>query len=212
MKNFRTFLAIIVISCIVCLTGCSSDDDLNPIIGTWSNSYDDGNCIESADLIISEDGSFDISEYSNCEIGGDSEVDASGTWEIANGLLYIYLTYSSDLEEIPTGVEIPLYYFITSTGKLSITDEEDIYERDGSGTGIVGAWFQENGECDLALTIYANGTYDYEDCEEESEGTFVTSGDRMTIDVGTEDEEVKYFKVFGNYVVITDTESLFTRQ
>jgi len=211
MKNFRTFLAIIVISCIACLTGCSSDDDLNPIIGTWSSSYDDGNCIESADFIISENGSFTISEFSDCEIGGDSEVDASGTWEIANGLLYIRLTESSDLEELPTGVEIPLYYFITSTGQLSITDEEDIYERDGGGTGIVGAW-QINGECVEDLIFYTNGTYDYEDCDETFNGDYVISGDRLTADVGTEDEAIMFFKVFGNYLAITDAESIFTRQ
>lgn len=212
MKNFKTFLAIIVVSYIACLTGCSSDDDLNPLVGTWSSSYNDGNCDESTDLIISEDGSLDISEYSDCEIGGNSEVDASGSWEIANGLLYIHFTHSSDLEEIPTGVEIPLYYFITSTGKLSLTDEEYIFERDGGGTGLVGAWLQENDECDIALTIYNNGTYDYEDCKIESEGTFVTSGDRLTVDIDTDDEEVKYFKVFGNYLAITDAEELFTRQ
>jgi hypothetical protein len=212
MKNLRTLLVLIVISCVACLTGCSSDDDLNPIIGSWSNNYDDGNCDNSTDLIISENGAFSISEYEDCEIGGDWEAEASGTWEIVNGLLYIRFTYSSDLEELPTGVNIPLFYYITSNGKLSLTDEEDIFQRDGGGTGLIGAWIQDNDECGIALSLYANGTYDYEDCEMEFDGTYVTSGDHMTVDIGTEDEEVKYFKVFGNYLAIDDVEDLFTRQ
>jgi len=241
MKFFRTFLAIIVVLCIASLTGCSSDADLNPIVGTWRNIDAGGICI--SDWIISKDGSFDYSAYSDSEEGGCYEIDLHGTWAVANGLFYINITDSSEPWKLPDwyqpDIDIPLYCFITSTGKLSITctnnlsitGEESIYERDGSGTGIIGAWIQENDECgiplvitgngyldpvycecDGTLTIYANETYDYYDCEKEFEGTYVTSGDRLTFDIGTEDEEIKYFKVFGNYLAIDDEEDLFTRQ
>lgn len=213
MKFFKTFLAIIVVSCIACITGCSSDDDLNPIIGTWRNSDAEGNCI--ADWIISKDGSFEFSAYSDCEGCGCYEFDMHGTWAIANGLLYVNITDYSDPEKLPDwyqpDIDIPHYFFITATGKLSITAEDNIYERDGSGTGIVGTW-HENGECYKDYIFYTNGTYDYEECDDIFNGDYVTSGDRLTLDIDTEDEEVMYFKVFGNYLAIDNEEDLFTRQ
>lgn len=212
MKFFRTFLAIIVISCIACLTGCSSDDDLNPIIGSWSKSIDTGtpdwgNCIITTDLIISKNGTFDKSKYYDCEIGEDWESVDSGTWEVANGLLNVNLTDD----------EISYYYFITSTGQLSLTDGDYIFERQDSGTGIVGYWLREYGNGHSRLNFYANGQRLYNQiCDEENclgiMETYVTSGDRMTIEIGTEYEYVQYFKLFGNYLAIDDEENLFTRQ
>lgn len=214
MKNFRMLLVLVFFSCVACLTGCSSDE--NPLIGTWSNSYTDADtdCLESSDLTILEDGTFSIYKASECSgIEGDWEFEAHGIWETANGLLYITLSTSSDTEEMPIHIEIPFFYFITSAGQLAMAGEEEVFERDGSGSGIVGLWDELSEDCPAAITIKTNGTYDYDDCGDSFSGTYQTSSDRLRIfDEDLNDLVNGYYKVFGNYLVIMDGDYLYTKE
>lgn len=203
------------------LAGCSNNDSdpVPSIVGSWVISDSSGDCDYDSDFDINANGTFSIEESEDCPGTLDDYAwGGIGEWDIENGILVVYFTSTDPVNpDIDLGEDILLYYFIGSNGKLSITGELDMFQREGSGSGIVGSWKSKDGEEELAydefcvyLDIYSNNTYDYEStCDEESNsGTYSTSGDVLTID----GEDQLYFKVFGNYMAITEPQEMYTRQ
>lgn len=203
---------------IICLAGCSGDS-ANPeaeLIGTWKYSYENGDgCIENSELIFERDGMFTVDNFEQCESEEDFQVNIEGTWDIKNGILNMSYTsvYSSNPGvEYPINEAFPIYYFITSTGKLAMLREDQLYTRVGSGEGLVGTWLLGDTDCGLYVTYDYDESFELnfkcgpvmsDDSPNSIYGTYSLVGDHLSIR-DTDGVEIAnhFFKLFENRLAI----------
>jgi hypothetical protein len=100
MKKMKLFCGILI--SLVIFSSCSSDDDLNSIVGTWKgikevdvcstgseDIFDFDSCEQTGRLTFSKNGTLNVTQYEL--INGSCELSdtLTGTWVIDNGNLTI---------------------------------------------------------------------------------------------------------------------------
>lgn len=219
MKNIRRTVLLVLMVGIAFVTGCSSteDDPRDALIGTWTAEYDDDGCTIATDIVFSDGGAFTLDQDDECD---DYTMAGQGTWDIVGGAIKIRFTDVDgvDPDYVPDeGVDIPLYYFFTVSGQLGISWDDDIFERDGSGTTLVDTWVQEDSDCMTTVDIYNTGDIEYEKaCGEEIvdsfTGHYVQSGNKLTVNTGVGTRYFHYQFLSTDYLALIPSQQLFTRE
>lgn len=218
-KKLTTGFLVVIFAFSLVLTGCNDSDNDDKttsqtekdILGSWSVTTSGQGWEESNAITFLDNKTFSSKDTEKWD-GGSYEFTTEGTWRTTEGIIYLTFTKVSDPDDAEEMLnkEFPCYYFITSNGKLAISNERQVLVRDGQGEGLVGEWksYGEDEEDEedycLFLSIYDDKTMDYENtCEggqEYDQFSYKTDGDKFMIYQKDTDNIIKtdFYKLVNN--------------
>lgn len=208
MKNMKR---LVIFVCMVFLAGCAdngNDSSEHPLIGTWNAVYDLNGCTVTANMTLSDDHEFTLSNNPEGDLTRlpdyfDSYI--SGEWQIRDDLLY--LTRHGD--------EVALYYFLLPSGKLGISFEYDMFIKEDDGTPY-GTWSRGSIDfgCYSSVDIYESGEFYYESsCDlvyTQLSGEYTQNDNLLTVSDEYGDPHF-YFRLFGDHMAFIPADQLFTK-
>jgi len=221
MKNIKWLILVILSAGVAFISGCSgTDDDPRELLnGTWTQEYDNGDCDVFVEIALDDNGTFDMVREDTCDDAGDDyTLEADGVWDLEGGAIVFRFSDvdSSGPGDAPEpGVKYTGYYFLADSELMGLSFGDELFYRDGPGSGFYGSWARDDGACTDYVEITNVAGFVYEEvCGEvlmdSITGTYTQDGVRFRVTtVGG--SEYFYYKLIGNYLSLIHSSQMFSK-